>query len=116
MTSVVLLLSFNVTDLISIQEKTITTVKTKLAEENSNKATESSQLKERGESELGVGRKRCFEDKPTVEEPPPKKGTVSSIAEQGVFQKTKLIPIPEWKQKVVKHISYGTRRKSRVIL
>ena len=110
------MLSFNVTDLISIQEKTVTTVKTKLAEENSNKVIESGQFKEREESELEVGRKRCFEDKPTVEEPPPKKGTVSSIAEQGVFQKTKLIPIPEWKQKGVKRIPYGMRRKSRVKL
>lgn len=98
----VLLFSFNVTGLISIQEKTITTFKTKLANENSNKASESSRFKGREESELEVGRKRCFEDKPPVEEPPPKKGTVSSIAEPGVFQKTKLIPILEWKQKVVK--------------
>uniref|UniRef100_A0A8C9FRW8 Kinesin family member 20B n=1 Tax=Pavo cristatus TaxID=9049 RepID=A0A8C9FRW8_PAVCR len=104
---------FNVTDLISIQEKTIATIKTKLAEENSNKVTESSQFKEREESELEVGRKRCFEDKPTVEEPPPKKGTVSSIAEQGVFQRNKLIPIAEWKQKVVKRMPCGMRRKER---
>uniref|UniRef100_A0A8C9LDU2 Kinesin family member 20B n=1 Tax=Pavo cristatus TaxID=9049 RepID=A0A8C9LDU2_PAVCR len=89
------------------------TIKTKLAEENSNKVTESSQFKEREESELEVGRKRCFEDKPTVEEPPPKKGTVSSIAEQGVFQRNKLIPIAEWKQKVVKRMPCGMRRKER---
>uniref|UniRef100_A0A8B9PCJ1 Kinesin family member 20B n=1 Tax=Apteryx owenii TaxID=8824 RepID=A0A8B9PCJ1_APTOW len=37
-------------------------------------------------------RKRCFENKPTMEEEPPtKKGTISTITEQGIFQKN-LIP------------------------
>lgn len=89
-----LLLSCNVTDLLSIQDKTLTAINTKLAEENTNKVAESSQFEEREDSELEVGKKRCFEDQPTVEEPPPKKGTVSSIAERGVFQKSRLVPIP----------------------
>lgn len=110
-----LLLSCNVTDLLSIQDKTLTAINTKLAEENTNKVAESGQFEEREDSALEVGRKSCFEDQPTVEEPPPKKGTVSSIAERGVFQKSRLIPIPEWKQKVVKRRAYGLRRKSPVL-
>ncbi|NXC45963.1 KI20B protein, partial [Penelope pileata] len=52
-------------------------------EENSNKVIESSQLKECEESVLEVGKKRCFKNEPTVEEEPPtKKGTISSITEQ----------------------------------
>lgn len=54
-------------------DKTLTAINTKLAEENTNKVAESSQFKEREDSELEVGKKRCFEDQPTVEEPPPKK-------------------------------------------
>ncbi|XP_021254331.1 kinesin-like protein KIF20B isoform X2 [Numida meleagris] len=54
-------------------DNTITTIKTKLAEENSNKVTENSQFKECEKSELKVERKHCLEDKPTVEEPPAKK-------------------------------------------
>ncbi|NXG32298.1 KI20B protein, partial [Dromaius novaehollandiae] len=51
-----------------------------------------SQLKECEETVAEIGRKRCFEDKPTVEEEPPtKKGTISTITEQGIFQKN-LIP------------------------
>ncbi|NXL87199.1 KI20B protein, partial [Alectura lathami] len=51
-------------------------------EKNSNKVTESSQFKECEEGVLEVRRKRCFENEPTVEEPPTKKGTISSITEQ----------------------------------
>ncbi|NXE52986.1 KI20B protein, partial [Casuarius casuarius] len=51
-----------------------------------------SQLKECEETVVEIGRKRCFENKPTVEEEPPtKKGTISTITEQGIFQKN-LIP------------------------
>ena len=121
-----LLLSFNVTDLISIQEKTtyhLTTIKAEPAEENTNKGTESSQFSvlsvkalKQEKTELEVGRKRSNdEDKPTVEEPPPKKGTVSSIVEQGVFQNNKLLPIPDRKQKAVKRVPYGIRRKATVL-
>ncbi|NXV18560.1 KI20B protein, partial [Cepphus grylle] len=56
----------------------------KLSEKDSSKVTESSQFKDREETVLEVGRKRCFENKPTVEEEPPtKKGTISTITQQG---------------------------------
>ncbi|NXF44949.1 KI20B protein, partial [Oceanites oceanicus] len=56
----------------------------KLTEKNSNKVIESSQFKECEQTVLEVGRKRCFENKPTVEdEPPTKKGTISTITQQG---------------------------------
>lgn len=48
---------------------------------------------------LEVGRKRCFENKPTVEEPPAKRGMISAIAQQKVFQKH-LITVPEQKKKL----------------
>ncbi|XP_042647651.1 kinesin-like protein KIF20B isoform X2 [Tyto alba] len=58
-------------------DNTITNIKRKLAEKNSNKVTESSQFKDCEETVLEVGRKRCFENKSTVEEEPPtKKGDV----------------------------------------
>ncbi|NXJ38805.1 KI20B protein, partial [Ciconia maguari] len=56
----------------------------KTKEKNSNKVIESSQFKDCEETVLEVGRKRCFENKPTVEEEPPtKKGTISTITQQG---------------------------------
>uniref|UniRef100_A0A8C3KMY2 Kinesin family member 20B n=1 Tax=Calidris pygmaea TaxID=425635 RepID=A0A8C3KMY2_9CHAR len=62
----------------------------------------SSQFKDGEETVLEVRRKRCFEDEPTVEEePPPKKGTISTITQQGVSQRNS-VTIPEQKQKVVK--------------
>ncbi|KFR11546.1 Kinesin-like KIF20B [Opisthocomus hoazin] len=61
----------------------------KTKETNSNELIESGQLKDCEEPVLEVGRKRCFENEPTVEEEPPtKKGTISTITQQGVFQKT----------------------------
>ncbi|KFP07175.1 Kinesin-like KIF20B, partial [Calypte anna] len=61
------------------------TQKTKdLEEKNSNGLTESSQFKACEETMLEVGRKRCFENEPTVEEEPPtKKGKISTITQQG---------------------------------
>ncbi|NXQ77011.1 KI20B protein, partial [Quiscalus mexicanus] len=60
---------------------------------------ESSQFKDCEETVLEVGRKRGLEDKPTVEEEPPtKKGTISTITQQGVFKKS-LVTIPEQKKK-----------------
>ncbi|KFV19490.1 Kinesin-like KIF20B [Tauraco erythrolophus] len=56
----------------------------KTKEKNSNEVTESNQFKDCNETVLEVGRKRCFENKPTVEEEPPtKKGTISTITQQG---------------------------------
>ncbi|NXV61401.1 KI20B protein, partial [Molothrus ater] len=51
--------------------------------------TEFSQFKDCEETVLEVGRKRCLENKPTAEEEPPtKKGTISTITQHGVFQKS----------------------------
>ncbi|XP_035186597.1 kinesin-like protein KIF20B isoform X4 [Oxyura jamaicensis] len=62
---------------IAQKDKTVTSIKRKMAEESSNKVTESSQLKECEETILEVGRKRYLENEPPVEEEPPtKKGTV----------------------------------------
>ncbi|NWU43759.1 KI20B protein, partial [Hylia prasina] len=53
---------------------------------NSNEVIESSQFKDCEESVLEVGRKRCLENKPTAEEEPPtKKGTISTITQQGNY-------------------------------
>ncbi|KAK2518783.1 Kif20b [Columba livia] len=54
-------------------DNTITTIKRQLAEKNYNKVTESSQFKDCDETVLEVGRKRCFENKTTIEEEPPTK-------------------------------------------
>ncbi|NXG81133.1 KI20B protein, partial [Baryphthengus martii] len=58
---------------------------TQKTEENASKeVTENSQFKDCEETVLEVGRKRCFGNNNTVEEEPPtKKGTVSTIAQQG---------------------------------
>jgi len=104
--------NFNVTDFILIQDKTVTSIKRKMAEESSNKVAESSQVKESEETVLEAGRKRSLGNEPTVEEEPPtKKGTISTVTGQGVFQKN-LIPIPEQKPKVAKRKLCGMRRKS----
>ncbi|CAN0173625.1 unnamed protein product [Bubo scandiacus] len=76
-------------DLISCLEETIkdydntvTTIKRKLAEKNSNELIESSQFKDCEETVLKVGRKRCSESKPIVEkEPPAKKGGMKESRE-----------------------------------
>lgn len=89
----------------------MTTIKRKLADKNSNEVIESSQLKGCEETVLEVGRKRCLENKPTTEEEPPtKKGTISTITQQGVFKKS-LITIPEQKKKAGKRKHYTLRRK-----
>ncbi|NWZ89875.1 KI20B protein, partial [Nesospiza acunhae] len=50
---------------------------------------EFSQFKDCEETVLEVGRKRYLENKPTAEEEPPtKKGTVSTLTQQGVFKKS----------------------------
>uniref|UniRef100_A0A8C0ATF2 Kinesin family member 20B n=1 Tax=Buteo japonicus TaxID=224669 RepID=A0A8C0ATF2_9AVES len=67
-------------------DNTVTTIKRKLAEKNSQKVIESSQFKDCEETVLEVGRKRCFGNKATVEEEPPtKKGTISTITQQGNY-------------------------------
>ncbi|NWT93001.1 KI20B protein, partial [Urocynchramus pylzowi] len=44
------------------------------------------QFKDCEETVLEVGRKRCLENKPTAEEPPTKKGTISAITQQGSWE------------------------------
>ncbi|NWT14883.1 KI20B protein, partial [Vireo altiloquus] len=74
-------------DLILTQENTLTTIKRKLAEKNANEVIESSQFKDCDETVLEVGRKRCLENQPTAEEEPPtKKGTISTITRQGSWE------------------------------
>ncbi|NXH92429.1 KI20B protein, partial [Edolisoma coerulescens] len=85
-TKVLNLYSFKAIDLILTQEHTLTTIKRKLAEKNSNEVFESSQFKDCDETVLEVGRKRCLENKPTAEEEPPtKKGTISTLTRQGNY-------------------------------
>ncbi|XP_025949894.2 kinesin-like protein KIF20B [Dromaius novaehollandiae] len=67
-------------------DNTVTAIKRKLAKENSKKI-ESSQLKECEETVVEIGRKRCFEDKPTVEEEPPtKKGAIKECWEDDLLE------------------------------
>lgn len=109
------LYNFKAIDPILTQENTLTAIKRKLAEKSSNKMTESSQFKDCEETVLEVGRKRCLENKPTAEEEPPtKKGTISTITQQGVFKKS-LVTIPEQKKKAGKHKHYALRRKSAML-
>ncbi|XP_067995810.1 kinesin-like protein KIF20B [Melanerpes formicivorus] len=55
-------------------DKTVASIKKKLVKNNSSIVDESSQLEDCEDTALEVGRKRCFENKPTAEEPPAKKG------------------------------------------
>ncbi|XP_019327230.1 PREDICTED: kinesin-like protein KIF20B [Aptenodytes forsteri] len=69
-------------------DNTVTTIKRKWTEKNSNKVIESSQFKDCEETVLEVGRKRYFENKPTVEEEPPtKKDTKESREDDSLEQK-----------------------------
>uniref|UniRef100_A0A674K866 Kinesin family member 20B n=1 Tax=Terrapene triunguis TaxID=2587831 RepID=A0A674K866_9SAUR len=70
-----------------IRDNTVTTIKRQMAKENSNGTIEGTQSSESVKHVLDVGRKRCFESKPTQEEEPPtKKGTISTTAEQGKIE------------------------------
>ncbi|NWX51856.1 KI20B protein, partial [Steatornis caripensis] len=67
-----------------LDDNTVTTIKRNLAGNNSNEVIENGQFKDCEETVLEVRRKRCFENKSTVEEEPPaKKGTFSTITQQG---------------------------------
>ncbi|KAF1623901.1 UNVERIFIED_CONTAM: Kinesin-like protein KIF20B, partial [Eudyptes robustus] len=72
-------------ELIRTEEELMQKTKGELGvKKNSNKVIESSQFKDCEETVLEVGRKRCFENKPIVEEEPPtKKGTISTITQAG---------------------------------
>ncbi|XP_065495305.1 kinesin-like protein KIF20B isoform X2 [Caloenas nicobarica] len=68
-------------------DNTVTTIKRKLAEKNYNKVTESRQFKDCDKTVLEVGRKRCFENKTTVEEEPPtKKGDTKESCEDDFLE------------------------------
>ncbi|XP_009702946.1 PREDICTED: kinesin-like protein KIF20B, partial [Cariama cristata] len=54
-------------------DNTVTTIKRRLAEKSSNRVIDSNQLKDCEKMVLEAGRKRCFENKPAVEEEPPTK-------------------------------------------
>ncbi|NXJ46513.1 KI20B protein, partial [Spizaetus tyrannus] len=74
-------------ELIRTEEELTQKTKGELGVSNSKKVIESSQFRDCEETVLEVGRKRYFESKATVEEEPPtKKGTISTITQQG--QKT----------------------------
>ncbi|XP_074855640.1 kinesin-like protein KIF20B [Carettochelys insculpta] len=58
-------------------DNTVTTIRRQMAKENSHGTTEGTQSSDNAKSILDVGRKRCFESKPTQEEEPPtKKGPI----------------------------------------
>ncbi|CAM9177108.1 unnamed protein product, partial [Bubo scandiacus] len=66
-------LIFCLEETIKDYDNTVTTVKRKFTEKNSKEEIESSQFKDCEETVLEVGRKRCSESKPIVEEEPPAK-------------------------------------------
>lgn len=108
------LYNFKAIDPILTQENALSTIKRQLAEKNSEEVTESKQFKDCEETVLEVGRKRCLENTPTAEEEPPtKKGTISTITQQ-VFKKS-LITISEQKKIAGKHKHYALRRKSAML-
>lgn len=87
-----------------------------MAKENSNGTIEGTQSNKNVKNVLDVGRKRCFESKPTQEEEPPtKRGTISTTAEPGDFRKN-LIPMPEQKQKLAIRKLYRLKRRKSAIL
>ncbi|KAH1164685.1 hypothetical protein KIL84_008131 [Mauremys mutica] len=92
---------------------TVTTIKRQMPKENSDGTIEGTQSSESVKHGLDVGRKRCFESKPTQEEEPPTtKDTISTTAEQGAFRKN-LIPMSEQKQKfAIRKLYHLRRRKS----
>ncbi|NWI92742.1 KI20B protein, partial [Pitta sordida] len=83
-TKVLSLYNLKVMDAILMQDNTRTTIMRKSEEMNSNEVIKSSHFKDCEETALEVGRKRCFGNKSNVEEEPPtKKGTISTITQQG---------------------------------
>ncbi|KAH1164831.1 hypothetical protein KIL84_009520, partial [Mauremys mutica] len=94
-------------------DNTVTTIKRQMPKENSDGTIEGTQSSESVKHGLDVGRKHCFESKPTQEEEPPtKKDTISTTAEQGSFRKN-LNPMSEQKQKfAIRKLYHLRRRKS----
>ncbi|XP_019357657.1 PREDICTED: kinesin-like protein KIF20B [Gavialis gangeticus] len=109
-------------DLISHLEATlknydsdVTTIKKEIAKENINKRIQDVELSELVENVLEVGRKRRSENKLTQEEEPPtKRGTVSTTVQQGALQKN-MTSKPEQKQKIVARRFYRLRKRKSVV-
>ncbi|NXG59553.1 KI20B protein, partial [Hemiprocne comata] len=77
-------LSKKTNELIKTEEELTQKTKGELGvRKKSNDMIKNSQFKACEDTVLEVGRKRCFENEPTVEEPPTKKGTISTITQQG---------------------------------
>ncbi|CAM4603876.1 unnamed protein product [Caretta caretta] len=71
-------------------DNTVTTIKRHMANENSNGKIEGTQSSDRVKHVLDVGRKRCFESKPTQEEEPPtKKGSIRSAGKGDAIEQKK---------------------------
>ncbi|NXP05318.1 KI20B protein, partial [Thinocorus orbignyianus] len=87
-----------------LMQRTKAALKKKLVEKTSAKMTGGSQVTASETRVVEVGRKRSFEAEPPVEEePPPKKGTISTITQQGLSDRNS-VTILEGKQKIVKQI------------
>ncbi|XP_038265632.1 kinesin-like protein KIF20B isoform X2 [Dermochelys coriacea] len=72
-------------------DNTVTTIKRQMAKENSNGKIEGTQSSESVNHVLDVGRKRCFESKPTQEEEPPtKKGSIRSACKSDAIEQKKI--------------------------
>ncbi|CAM2117599.1 unnamed protein product [Caretta caretta] len=71
-------------------DNTVTTIKRHMANENSNGKIEGTQSSDSVKHVLDVGRKRCFESKPTQEEEPPtKKGSIRSAGKGDAIEQKK---------------------------
>ncbi|XP_065409591.1 kinesin-like protein KIF20B isoform X2 [Chrysemys picta bellii] len=72
-------------------DNTVTTIKRQMAKDNSNGTIEGTQSSESVKHVLDVGRKRCFESKPTQEEEPPtKKGSIRSACKGDAIEQKKI--------------------------
>ncbi|KAM7169147.1 kinesin-like protein KIF20B isoform 1-T1 [Macrochelys suwanniensis] len=72
-------------------DNTVTTIKRQMAKENSNGKIEGTQSSESVKHVLDVGKKRCFESKPTQEEEPPtKKGSIRSACKGDAVEQKKI--------------------------
>uniref|UniRef100_A0A8C4VZR5 Kinesin family member 20B n=1 Tax=Gopherus evgoodei TaxID=1825980 RepID=A0A8C4VZR5_9SAUR len=71
-------------------DNTVTTIKRQMAKENCDGTIEGTQSSESVKHGLDVGRKRCFESKPTpMEEPPTKKGSIRSACKGDAIEQKK---------------------------
>ncbi|XP_067408920.1 kinesin-like protein KIF20B [Emydura macquarii macquarii] len=72
-------------------DNTVTTIKSEMAKENSNGTIEGIQSNKNVKNVLDVGRKRCFESKPTQEEEPPtKRGSIRNQCKSDAVEQKKI--------------------------